>query len=54
LIVINALGGLVGVIGWRYGVPEYVLFAAIAGCFVAYAVVSTVAWNRIQKTAPTE
>lgn len=54
LIVINALGGLVGVIGWRCGVPEYVLFAAIAGCFVAYVVVSTVAWNRIQKTAPTE
>ncbi|HVL55206.1 MAG TPA: MraY family glycosyltransferase, partial [Burkholderiaceae bacterium] len=47
LIGINAAGGAVGVIGWRFGVPDYWMFAAIAVLFAIYTVASVTAWHRL-------
>ena len=50
LITANAIGGLIGVCGWRLGLPDYVLFAAIAACFAGYFTLSTLAWQRVEAT----
>jgi len=50
LIAVNALGGLIGVAGWRLGLPDYVLFAAIATCFAGYLAISSLSWQRIDET----
>lgn len=46
LIAVNALGGLVGVVGWRLRWPEYAMFGSIAACFVVYLAVSLRTWMR--------
>jgi UDP-GlcNAc:undecaprenyl-phosphate GlcNAc-1-phosphate transferase len=41
------VSGLVGVAGWRWGVPDYVLFWLLAAVFVAYFALSQRFWHRM-------
>jgi len=44
---LSALTGLIGVAGWRLGVPEYWMFWGLLGAFAAYFVVSQRIWSRL-------
>jgi UDP-GlcNAc:undecaprenyl-phosphate GlcNAc-1-phosphate transferase len=46
LVGVSALFGAVGVIGWRLGVPEPVLFWTFASLFFAYHYAIKAAWRR--------
>ena len=48
LVGANALGALIGVVGWRLDVPEYWMFCAILACFGLYMVVVSTAWEWIE------
>lgn len=46
LIAANAAGALIGILGWRLGVPDVVMFVAIALLFGAYCGISIALWRR--------
>jgi len=45
LIALNAIGGLIGVAGWRLGVPDYWMFASLAVLFVAHLSMVLKTWG---------
>ena len=47
LVTASFVLGAVGVIGWRLGVPEPVLFYALASLFLTYHFAMKDAWARL-------
>lgn len=52
IIVLNALGGVVGVAVWRYQVPQYWAFAAALALLGVYMAVAMASWRRISGRRP--
>jgi UDP-GlcNAc:undecaprenyl-phosphate GlcNAc-1-phosphate transferase len=55
VVLLQAVGivtGLIGILGWRNGIPQYVMFWGICAVFAAYYVVSQRTWERIDARRP--
>jgi len=52
LIVLNFLGGALGVAGWRLGVPEVALFALFLFCFLCYVLLCMWVWRKLKAPPP--
>ena len=51
LKVAGVVLGLVGVLGWRFGVADYVMFWSLIALFAAYFAASQLAWERLERRA---
>ena len=54
LIVLNFLGGALGVLGWRLGVPEVALFALFLFGFVCYVLLCMWVWRKLKAPLPSQ
>jgi UDP-GlcNAc:undecaprenyl-phosphate GlcNAc-1-phosphate transferase len=52
LIVLNFLGGAIGVVAWQLGTPDVILFGAFLCGFFLYLCVCTRVWQKLTQQPP--